>query len=438
MIRRLLPIALLTGAGQLFSIFAIKSIAANSAVDAFSDFVQADAFYQLLLSVIAFGLQSMAMRELVLSADWKLLLKQYQSARICMAILLLPICLLAFWKPSYIVFLIAPLLAANADYAVYARGYPVFGALMAFLRMIIPYGITLVIVHIAPDKVLYAFVASLMPVFFITDWLIMRRLSVTFINTPYWRDILLYVKSLLLGLVGLGQYMVGLGLMLLVPYFVTEAASHAVFVGLKLYVIYKGVVRIIHQAYLREMLMPKVNINVDQLSMLVALFYCSGLFFFPEASVRLFFGERFLPYIYYYQLTGIAALIYAFLNTQSTILMLQRRDKPLALCTLTGVGTMFLTLISGALFGDAAWIAGLALVMGESAVSVCLYSVAKPVPLMKQRIAFVFKVSLIFIIPCLLRYAVGDILWSLLLSYVIVGIVCALLYGRKFVAGPMQ
>ena len=100
MIRRLLPIALLTGAGQLFSIFAIKSIAANSAVDAFSDFVQADAFYQLLLSVIAFGLQSMAMRELVLSADWKSLLKQYQSARICMAILLLPICLLAFWKPT--------------------------------------------------------------------------------------------------------------------------------------------------------------------------------------------------------------------------------------------------------------------------------------------------------------------------------------------------
>ena len=78
MIRCLLPIAILTGAGQLFSIFAIKFIAANSAVDAFSDFVQADAFYQLLLSIIAFGLQSMAMRELVLSAGWKSLLKQYQ------------------------------------------------------------------------------------------------------------------------------------------------------------------------------------------------------------------------------------------------------------------------------------------------------------------------------------------------------------------------
>ena len=85
----------------------------------------------------------------------------------------------------------------------------------AFLRTIIPYGITLIIVHIAPDKVLYAFVASLMPVFFITDWLIMRRLSATFISIPYWRNILLYVKSLVLGLVGLGQYMIGLGLMLL-------------------------------------------------------------------------------------------------------------------------------------------------------------------------------------------------------------------------------
>ena len=186
------------------------------------------------------------------------------------------------------------------------------------------------------------------------------------------------------------------------------------------------------------MLTPRVNINVDQLSLMVALFYCSGFFFFSGASVRLFFGERFLPDITDFQLTGVAALIYAFLNTQSTMLMLQRGDKPLALSTLAGVGTMFLTLVFGALFRNDAWIAGLALVTGESAVSVCLYAVAKPVPLMKERIVFVFQVLLLIIIPCLLRVAGGDILWSLLLSYFMLGILCLILYGRKFVGGPLQ
>src|SRR5690349_15966713 len=133
MIKRVALIAILTGIGQLVSIFSIKFTYQRISTEQSTSFAQIDSLLFLLLNLVGLGLQSAAMRNIAVLKDWKTEYEQTQSARLLFSILLLLAAAAAIFKAEYIMFIVAPLLALSGDYALYAIGKPVMGAVVACL-----------------------------------------------------------------------------------------------------------------------------------------------------------------------------------------------------------------------------------------------------------------------------------------------------------------
>ncbi|HLX66084.1 MAG TPA: hypothetical protein VKR41_03780, partial [Puia sp.] len=108
MIKRISTIAILTGAGQLLAIFALKYISQHGTAEELKSMGEADSLIQFIISLIAAGLQSVAMRNIALATDWRQEYLDTQAARLSFGILLAAASVFGLVKGNYLIFLIAP------------------------------------------------------------------------------------------------------------------------------------------------------------------------------------------------------------------------------------------------------------------------------------------------------------------------------------------
>ena len=139
MLKRIVIIALFTGSGQLLSLFVLKYISRHADIAELKSIAEIDSLVFFIMNIVALGLQSSAMRNLAQTSKWKQEYYDTQSARGALGLLLLAGALLYFVNPYYIIFLLAPVLAWSGDYALYGRGHPIAGSIIAFLRIAIPF-----------------------------------------------------------------------------------------------------------------------------------------------------------------------------------------------------------------------------------------------------------------------------------------------------------
>jgi len=71
MLKRIFIIGLFTGAGQLYSIFVLKLISNIDSPGLSNEIAQLDSLFFFILNLIAFGLQSAAIRDIALAKEWK-------------------------------------------------------------------------------------------------------------------------------------------------------------------------------------------------------------------------------------------------------------------------------------------------------------------------------------------------------------------------------
>src|SRR4026208_1846049 len=106
MLKRIFTIALITGTGQLFVVFALKYISQNSSPEQVKAIGQIDSLILFIMNLIALGLQPAAMRNLALTDDWKQEYLTTQSARLTLSIFIALFAFLAFTDQYYLAFLI--------------------------------------------------------------------------------------------------------------------------------------------------------------------------------------------------------------------------------------------------------------------------------------------------------------------------------------------
>jgi len=432
MLKRILIIALLTGAGQLFSIFVLKIISSIGAGIPSSEIAQLDTLFFFMLSVIAFGLQPAAIRDLALAKEWKSEFALVQSARIALGILLTLLIIVALFNKYYLIFLLAPIIAASGEYALYARGAAVFGAFISFLRLSIPFSAILIAAYYAPTFTGVVYVVSLMFIHFVTIFLIGWRLGVQAFSKPSLQSLKLYINSIPLGIVTLAQYMIGLGILLVAPYFYESKALGIVFAGLKFYVLYKGVLRIIHQAFVQEMLREEVCLKVDQLSIMIASLFLLSVLFFPESFIGFFFGQRALAERVLFQFLGISAMVYSVFLSMGTSALLQKKDLLYAKVTALAAIISIVCTVVLSYFLSAGIAIGLSLLAGEFTCLCGLIWIASDWKRFQNRLFFLGQTVVFFIIPFLVRYLFGHYLVLYFSSVVVVGLILLLLHHKKF------
>ena len=432
MLKRILIIALLTGAGQLYSIFVLKIISGIDAGIPSFEVAQLDTLFFFMLSVIAFGLQPAAIRDLALAKEWKSEFRLVQSARITLGLLLTLLIVVALFNKFYLIFLLAPIIAASGEYALYARGAAVYGAFISFLRLSIPFTGILAAAFFLPAYTGLIYVGSLIFIHFITIFLISSRLQVQAFSKPSLKSLKLYISSIPLGIVTLAQYMIGLGLLLVAPYFYRSEDLGIVFAGLKFYVLYKGVLRIIHQAFVQEMQKEEVCLKVDQLSIMIASLFLLSVLFFPDSFIGFFFGQRALAEQTFFQLLGMSAILYAVFLSMGTSALLQKKDLVYSRVTaLAAIISIVCSVVLSYFFSTGIAI-GSSLLAGEFSCLCGLIWIASDLKRIEKRLLFLGQTILFFIIPFLVSYFFGDHLVSYFSSVAFVGLILLLLHHKKF------
>lgn len=437
MLKRIFTIAIITGAGQLFVIFALKYISQNSSPEQVKAIGQIDSLVLFIMNVIALGLQSAAIRDLALTKDWQEKYRQTQSARITMGFLLTVVAILAFINPYYIIFLAAPIFGWSGDYALYARGYPIAGAVVAFTRLLIPFSCLILAVYFQSEWLPVIYLASLIIIYVLSGFIISMVLKTQYFFFPAIKNLRLYLESLYLGVVILSLYFIGLGLVLVLPYFYEDPVVAIAFLGLKFYVIFKGVLRIIHQAFIKEMSDYEVCFKVDQMAGLIGMSFVIFICCFPSTFIRLFFGEKFIHYKTYFILVAIAAFIYSVFSSLIIKAMLEKKDKSYALTCFFSAFSTLLASILFSFFNETVVYVGVSLILGELFFASGMLILMHRPGLLPERLFFIAKSMLFLLIPLAIKFFFGDELLPFILSLLVFSLVIIISYHKKFHIGQL-
>jgi O-antigen/teichoic acid export membrane protein len=432
MLKRLVIIGILTGIGQLFSLLTIKWIAQKSTVEEISQLGQVDSLYQLLLNIIALGLQSAAMRDIATTAHWEQDFKRVQSARFTMGLLLLPIGFFAFYNQAYGVFLLAPLMALSADYALYSLGFPVKGAFVSFCRTLIPYGLVLIAAFAFGGQITIYFLLGMMVAYIVTNLFINRSIRTEAFSPPAWSNFSLYVRTIPLGLVNLSFYVLGLGMLLIIPPFYGKTEIVVAIIGLKIHTIVKSVLRIVHQAFLKDMTRDEACLQVDQLCSLVGLLFASAVMIFPASFITIFAGRENIDATPFFRLLSIAVFVYTLFSSLTTRSLLSKRDVQYSIVAGIAAALALLLPISFSTWSkDIVWI-GWTLLICESLFALLMVIFFSGGIYIGARLMFYLKNLLFVAIPAGIYLLLGDSIIGLVTATGLMAAAMGAIYYRRF------
>jgi O-antigen/teichoic acid export membrane protein len=434
MLKRIVIIALLTGAAQVFSVFCLKILSATVSTKNMSLVAQADSSLQLLLTIIALGLQSATMRNIALSNNWKQEYAIAQSARGALSLFLLAFSISGFFWPANVIFLLAPLTAFSGDYALYAVGKSIQGAIAAFVRVVLPYGLMLLMAFISPGcNLIIVFVIGGAIAYAVTNYFIASQLQTPIFYKPAISNLKLYITSLPLGLVSLALYFIGLGVVLIMPFFYPDAATAVVFVGLKFYMIFKGVLRIIHQAYLKEMKDDHNCLRVDRLGIAVGLTFFVFAALYPTSFIHFFFGSAYTGNQTFFIIIALAALVYSFLSSITTKALLENKDHSYAIIASAAALVTILVSIILSFYHKNPTSVGLGILAGEIVFSLLMFLLLKTHFSIISRVKFMLQLSLAAMIPFSVKLIGADNISHFLIAIGIYTATLSYLYYKKII-----
>lgn len=433
MFKRVLIVGLFTGIAQIVSVFIIRSLPNYLSVLEIASIAQIDSLIFFLINMVALGLQSSAMRNIATMDNWVPEYQKTQSARVGLSFILFAFGLFAIFKWEYSIFFLAPLLAFSGDYALYAIGKSIEGAIFACIRLAIPYLILIISAYFYPKQAVYIFLVAWALVYILTNKFIVQILKVDSSIKWNWKDLKLYMQSLTLGFVSLSFYFLGTGLILIAPFFYPAIVQAAAFAGLKMYVIFKGVLRIIHQAFFKEMRHDEWCFRVDQLSILIALTYAGSYTLFPKSFIILFFGRQYLDQQNFFLLLAIASLVYSFILSSATRSLLDKMDVKYSIVSVVAASCAIFSSIILSFFNQDAISIAVSILIGEIILCCGLLSISKIKNLFRTRINYFITNLFFLLIPLFFRILFQDSLEYFLFDLIIFGVVLGIRNYKNFV-----
>lgn len=435
MIKRVSLLFLITGGGYGFSVWAFKFLALHADVPQLASIATVESLIQLMIGVIGFGMQTEAIRNISSFHDWQKSLDQAQQARLTLSLLFVTGAGVSvfFGHPPYLA--LAPLLALSADYAMYARGYPVLGAWIAFCRTLLPPLMAVAASILFPNHLLSTYLLATIVVYGATNLFISFFLKARWFYLPAWNSLSIYLKTIPLGIITLCFYFFGLGMLLFAQFFFSPEELIPAFLVLKFYLIFKGAVRVVQQAFLPQMKAEIVCIRVDKICVMMGLLFAGSVVLYPQTFISLFFGEAFAHQPSIFIWVGLASVVSSMFSSAHTRALLERRDVSFMKVGVASVVVALLTLVILEQVRSGIEIVGVSIFMGEMAfacgLAKCYFSSQQII----TRFSFLSLVTSVFLIPFLFRWIGGESLLLYLLSFGLTGIIL-IAFTYKELASP--
>ena len=422
MIKRLAIIASITGAGHITTLFSLKFIAKHINTSTLAFVGEVDSLSLLIVSVVAFGLQLSATRELAILKDWKNEYYETQSARFSLSLILILFGFTGFFVTKHYLFFIAPIIALNADYALYGRGKPVAGAFVAFLRILIP-SMTLIFSAIYFQEQLVLFYCLSIVAAYLTAGLIVSKvLKVNYFVAPKIKSLFKYLHNIRIGIASLALFFVGIGIINVLAYFNSNETIAVAYIALKLYLIFKGVRRVIVKSFFKELQDSNIALKVDFFAIVAGVAFLATVTVFPTALIELLFDEKYSSYTKTFLILGIAGFLSSFTTSSGTRLLLQKKDKAYSFNLIFAA---VITIVSGVLFwlfiGDQPYLIALAVLLGEIIISILNVLALKEQNFFIKRMKIVFPILVLAIIFIICRYFFNETITSFLIALFLFG-----------------
>ncbi|XLS29269.1 hypothetical protein ACJD0Z_00270 [Flavobacteriaceae bacterium M23B6Z8] len=370
MIKRLAIVAFITGVGHLMNLFSLKFITKYIDEDAIASIGEIDALILLIVSITAFGLQLSSARNIVIQDNWKQELYESQAARFTLGLILTIFGFSGLLFTKNYMFLIAPFISLNADYALYSRGKPISGALIAFIRIMIPSVILITASIYLKKHVTLLFSLSIFVSYIMIGILVSWILKTPYLVVPRFKSLKKYIDNFTIGIASFALFFVGIGIINVMSYFYTNEAIAVIYIALKLYMIFKGVIRIITQSFFKELQAAEMAIKVDFLAIVAGLVFLLSIVIYPQVVISLLFEKKYIYYTATFAILGIAGFISSFTTSSSTRLLLKRQDKSYSInMVIAALITIITGIILWFIYGSKPYLMAIAVLMGEITIS---------------------------------------------------------------------
>jgi hypothetical protein len=266
----------------------------------------------------------------------------------------------------------------------------------------------------------------------VTNKLIANILNVKTFVIPVITNLKLYLQSLPLGIAIVCSNFLGIGLVLIIPYFYPSVIEATAFIGLKFYTIFKGILRIIHQAFFKEMFKEAMCLKVDQISILIALAYVTSFIYFPTSVIDNLLGGQYVDEKLFFTLLGVAAIIYSFLPSTSIKALFDRKDISYSIVVSIAALTAIVgVIVLGFLRTNVLNIA-ISIIIGELTMAAGLFLISSRENLLIPRLLFLLKNLPVFFIPLVFRSFFGDVFIWYVISFTALGFILIFVNYKNF------
>ncbi|HVW60927.1 MAG TPA: hypothetical protein VHC48_12850 [Puia sp.] len=408
MLKRLTLVALFTGSAQLATLLALKYLSGKLSAGQLSALGEIDSLINLIVNLVALGLLLSSVRDIALSPDWETEIDKTQTARLTFSLCLVPLSLYGLYDHNYSIFLFAPIFALNADYALYGRSHSVLAAFLSFLRVTFPFLAVFIVILFYPDGLAQTFFLSSVIIYFFVGFFIARFFRRPYLPKPAWKSLKLYWKSLDLGVAGLAYYFIGLGLIPIAARFYNDDTMAIAYVGCKMYMIFKGVLRIISQSFVKEMIDAGVQLQVDRLAGFAGFFFLAAAVFYPSTFIRLFLNKALSFDHGMLVILAVAGLLAAILLSYPNKAILEKNDRPYSIVMAIGAVAAIGLCIVLSFFSSSPVTIFVSILAGETVCLLGLIKLCGSRENLGQRSLIWLKYAAIMGVPLAVRLYGGD------------------------------
>jgi hypothetical protein len=307
----------------------------------------------------------------------------------------------------------------------------VLAALISFIRVVIPFLALFIVIPFHPGWSTNAFFLGSIAVYFAVGLFITRFFHRPYLIKPSWKSLKLYWKSLDLGIAGLSYYFIGLGLIPIAAKFYNDDTIAIAYVGCKIYMIFKGVLRIISQSFVKEMIDPGVQLQVDRLAGFAGFLFLAGALFYPSTFIRLFLN-RSLSFDSSMLITlAVAGLLAAILLSYSNKAILEKNDRPYSIVMAIAAVVAISLCIALSFFYPSPSAIFISILAGEILSLLGFIKLCGTRENLTQRTVIWGKYLLIMIVPLVIRLEGGDSYMTFFSGMGAMGVMFLLIFYKK-------
>ncbi|GEM_PF-781109 len=436
MIRRVALLFAITGLGHVLTIFGLRYLASTGLLSHVAQIGEIDTLIQTLIYIIGFGIQTEAIRTTAFAAEWKSKLDEMQVARTTMSLVILPAALFMALDWTYASFLVAPVLGLSADYALYSRGKPLTGAIVAFFRVVTPLLSSIIVAGAGSPYVPEAYLVATAATFLVTNLFISSTLGVPAWWRPTLSSLRLFVKTLPVGIINLCFFFFGLGILTFAKFLVSADILAIAFMGLKFYMIYKGAIRVVHQGFISKLKDDMVCRQVDHIAMMMALVVFGSVAIYPETFIGLLFGPQLVTERPAFFLIGVSVMVFSLFASVNSRALIDNRDREFLLIAVSSVVVSLIVLAAGSLVQDNACHVILSLLAGEVVFAGwAAWRFLRKSEIL-NRMMFLVKNATTLLVPYAVHYVFAESLITYGIAFLLMALLLLLINHRALKLGP--